>query len=538
MATTSSISPAFLVPIFHILVLYSVLLVSASNSSNTKYEAYLKCLSNHSNIDDHSQIPVHLPSTSSYNSILNSSIVNLRFLSTKTPKPHLIITPLHESQVQVVVICSRIFKFQIRTLSGGHDFEGLSYKSSQKLPFVILDLINFRAIKVDVEDETAWVQSGATLGQLYYKIAEKSPIHGFPAGIGTSVGVGGHFSGGGYGALMRKYGLAADNILDAQIVNADGEILDRRSMGEDLFWAIRGGGGASFGVVLSWKIKLVRVPPTVTGFTVSKTLEQGAIPLIHKWQYIAHKLPKDLMLISWLTKRNSTMQVLFLSMFLGNPKELLQIMQESFPELSLRREDCIEMSWVQSTLYFYGLVPFNGSLRILLDRTPTPRYSFKSKSDFVKNPIPKSALRELWRRASEVDNPFIFMVPYGGKMAEIAEYEIPFPHRDGNIYLITYEVDWTTQGDEASMKNIEWTRRLYDYMTPYVSKQPREAYLNYRDLDLGRNRIDGSESYEEAKIWGVKYFKNNFDRLVKVKSKVDPSNFFSNEQSIPVALDE
>ncbi|KAK9091549.1 hypothetical protein Sjap_024726 [Stephania japonica] len=536
MATTPSISSSLLVlPISYILVLFSVL-VSTSNSANINHETFLKCLSDLS-IDDQSPIPIYLPNTSSYNSILNSSIVNLRFLSTKTPKPHLIITPLHESQVQVVVICSRKLKFQIRTLSGGHDYEGLSYTSNQKLPFVILDLINFQAIKVDVEEETAWVQSGATLGQLYYKIAEKSSIHGFPAGIETSVGFGGHFSGGGYGALMRKYGLAADNIVDAQIVNAKGEILDRRSMGEDLFWAIRGGGGASFGVVLSWKIKLVRVPPIVTVFTVSKTLEQGAIPLIHKWQYIAHKLPKDLMLISWLVKRNSTMQVLFLSMFLGKPEELLQIMQESFPELSLRREDCIEMSWVRSTLYFYGL-PFNESLSILLDRTPTPRYSFKSKSDFVKNPIIKSALGELWRRASEVDNPIIFMVPYGGKMAEIAEYEIPFPHRDGNIYPMTYEVDWTTQGDETSMKNIEWTRRLYDYMTPYVSKQPRQAYLNYRDLDLGRNRIDGSASYEEAKIWGVKYFKNNFDRLVEVKSRVDPSNFFSNEQSIPVAFDE
>ncbi|KAK9106013.1 hypothetical protein Scep_022857 [Stephania cephalantha] len=71
-------------------------------------------------------------------------------------------------------------------------------------------------------------------------------------------------------------------------------------------------------------------------------------------------------------------------------------------------------------------------------------------------------------------------------------------------------------------------------MAPYVSKNPRGAYINYRDLDLGQNRIDGSASYEEAKVWGVKYFNGNFDRLVKVKSKVDPSNFFNNEQTIPL----
>ncbi|KAK8983698.1 hypothetical protein V6N11_009486 [Hibiscus sabdariffa] len=70
-------------------------------------------------------------------------------------------------------------------------------------------------------------------------------------------------------------------------------------------------------------------------------------------------------------------------------------------------------------------------------------------------------------------------------------------------------------------------------MAPFVSNSPREAYVGYRDLDLGENDEDGHTGYARASVWGRKYFKNNFDRLVKIKTMVDPQNFFRHEQSIP-----
>ncbi|KAJ6894825.1 hypothetical protein NC652_028543 [Populus alba x Populus x berolinensis] len=295
---------------------------------------------------------IYNPDNPSYPSILQAYIRNLRFNTSTTPKPLFILTALHESHVQAAVfcakkhglqmkirsgghdyegtsyvsdvpffildmcnlrsidplaiiaagheshvqatiICARKLGLQIRIRSGGHDYDGLSYVSD--VPFIILDMFNLRSINIDIEDESAWVQAGATLGEVYYRIAEKSNVHGFPAGVCPTLGVGGHFSGGGYGNMMRKYGLSVDNIVDAQIIDVRGRILDRKSMGEDLFWAIRGGGAASFGVILSWKIKLVPVPEIVTVFSVDRTLEEGVSDLAWKWQQIAaDKLDNDL----------------------------------------------------------------------------------------------------------------------------------------------------------------------------------------------------------------------------------------------------
>lgn len=507
----------------------------AINLAHDQNEKFLHCLSTLRSQDSSSISKlIYTPNNSSYSSVLDSTIRNFRFTTQSTPKPLVIITPSHVSHIQSTIYCSKKHGLQIRTRSGGHDFEGLSYVSH--VPFVVVDMVNLRSVDIDVENKVAWVQSGAILGELYYHIAQKSKTLAFPAGLCPTVGIGGYMSGGGYGLLFRKYGLATDNVIDAEIVDVKGRILNRKSMGEDLFWAIRGGGGGSFGIVVAWKLNLVSVPETVTLYTISKTLEQNATKLLHIWQSIAPTLPDKFYSGVTLTRANSTILASFHASFLGTIDELIPIMQRRFPELGLVREDCAEMSWIESILYM-GLLP-NQTLSILLDRThqsPLLSPSFKSKSDFVKKPMPEIAFQGMWSKLfeDEAHSASVSFIAYGGKMEEIPDTATPYPHRAGILYKIVYSVGWQEEDNVRSQRYINWSRRLYSYMGSYVSKSPRQAYINYRDLDIGINNNKGNTSYAKASVWGRKYFVNNFRKLVHVKTMIDPENFFRHEQSIP-----
>ena len=509
-------------------------LLHAAPSYPSPLEDFLHCLSNYSSP---SNPAIYSPRNRSFLSILHTHTYNHRFSAPTAPKPLAIVTARHESHVQGTIICAKSHGIQIRIRSGGHDCEGLSYVSD--VPFVILDMFPFASVDVDIENGTAWVEAGATLGEVNYHIAKKSQVHGFPAGVCPTVATGGHFSGGGYGNLMRKYGLSVDNIIDSKLVDVNGRILDRKSMGEDLFWAIRGGGGASFGVILSWKIKLVPVTPKVTVFRVKKTLEQGATDVVYKWQIVATKLHEDLFIrampevVNGTQEGTKTIQVTFIGLFLGQIDGLLPLLNESFPELGLVQSDCTEIPWINSTLYWANF-PIGTPIEALVNVPKGPEsYYFKTMSDFVKNPIPKDALESIWEFMIKSERVRMEWNPYGGKMHEISPSNTPFPHRAGNLFLIEYLTSWGEDGVEATSLHLNISRSFYEYMTPYVSNSPREAFLNYRDLNIGANHPSNATSMDIARSYGSKYFRDNFERLVRVKSRVDPENFFRNEQSIP-----
>ncbi|GMI77475.1 oligogalacturonide oxidase 2 [Hibiscus trionum] len=514
------------------IIVFTVSVCFPCAATDSVYESFLQCLKTHSSPPDNNISTIlYSHSSSSYEPVLQHYIRNARFNTTSTPKPVLIFTPLAESHVSAAVICSKNIGFQLRIRSGGHDFEGVSYVSDQ--PFFVLDMFNLRSISIDMVTRSAWVQAGATLGELYYKIWENSKVHGFPAGVCPTVGVGGHISGAGYGNMVRKHGLSVDHVVDAKIVDVDGKVLDRKAMGEDLFWAIRGGGGASFGVVLAFKIQLVDVPETVTVFRVERTLEQNATDVVYKWQTVAPTTGDGLfmrMLVQPVTlNKQKTIRISIYALYLGGANDVVSLLAEDFPELGLGKQDCFEMSWIESALWWASFGK-GASPDVLLDRESYHVKFMKRKSDYVKTPISKQGLQWLWEKMIKLGEPGLVFNPYGGKMNEINATETPFPHRSGNLFKIQYSINWKEAGMEADRRNKDLVNKLHVYMTRFVSRNPRSAYLNYRDLDIG---ITKNWSYQEGKVYGESYFNGNFERLVDVKTAVDPHNFFRNEQSIP-----
>ncbi|KAG9438941.1 hypothetical protein H6P81_019106 [Aristolochia fimbriata] len=430
---------------------FSSMASPASTTTTKEYPTFLHCFSGKlPPSTDLSQL-VFSRNSSSYTTILHFSAQNPYLLSPSslTTKPLYVITPRNEPQIQASLLCAKRHGLQVRVRSGGHDYEGLSYVARE--PFLLLDLINYRAIyRVNVDERTAWVQAGATIGEL-----------------------------------------------------------------------------------------LVPVPPSVTVFTVSRTLEEGAEKLFNVWQKVsALQLPEELtirVILQAVVTGRRTVQATFNSLYYGTVPDLLRIMNRDFPELGLKAEDCEEMSWVESTMYFAGINITSGTPKeeALLNRSQPATNSFKNKSDFVKKPISEKGLRGIWNKLLEEERGMMILEPLGGKVDAVSESGTPFPHRKGNLYNIQYVVTWL-EGADAN-KYIDWMRSLHKFMTPYVSQSPRGAYLNYRDLDLGMNEGPDT-SYQAASVWGLKYFKGNFRRLALVKGRVDKENFFRSEQSIPPLL--
>ncbi|KAH7835285.1 hypothetical protein Vadar_024694 [Vaccinium darrowii] len=564
MISTSAIA-SFPLLIIIIIMIHSFVFPSLSTADRQPHttDQLVSCLSYHGIKNftinpDSITTPVDSAAAYSYYNLLNFSIQNLRFTGESIAKPEAIILPGTKHQLVDSVVCCRNLGsseevLEIRVRCGGHGYEGTSWVVTDGVPFVVIDLMNLHSVLVDLESRVAWVEGGATLGQTYHAIhaaqsaaaGSKGHDYGFSAGSCPTVGVGGHIAGGGFGLLSRKYGLAADNVVDTLLIDADGQLLDREAMGEDVFWAIRGGGGGIFGIVYAWKIQLLKVPPTVAGFIVARPGTKHLVAnLVHKWQFIAPELQDEFYLSAFVgaglpeSKTVGRISATFKGLYLGPRSEAISILNTAFPELAISEQDCEEMSWIESVVYFSGLGK-GSTVSDLKDRYFRDKKYFKAKSDYVRTPISLDGIKAALDILEEEPKGYVILDPYGGVMEKISSKSIAFPHRQGNLFTIQYLVEWKEEEDNAKNKDwyMDWIRRFYDLMAPFVSWGPRAAYINYMDLDLGV--IDSvstdNDEVEMARVWGEKYFLENYDRLVRAKTLIDPDNVFRHQQGIPPA---
>jgi hypothetical protein len=224
----------------------------------------------------------------------------------------------------------------------------------------------------------------------------------------------------------------------------------------------------------------------------------------------------------------------FLAVYLGTCSSLVPMMGKLFPELNMTSADCREMTWLESAALSYGGLAKTGTLEeVLLSRGSSLSYYTKIKSDYVQRPIASCSWKNIFSWFKKDGSGYMMLEPHGGFMRTVPTAATPYPHRKGVLYIIQYITFWQGDGGKAPTT---WLANLYDLMGNYVSANPRQAYVNFRDLDIGQNTV-GSENdvstFESGQVWGERYFMSNFRRLAAVKAAVDPMDYFRNEQSIP-----
>jgi FAD/FMN-containing dehydrogenase len=203
-------------------------------------------------------------------------------------RPAAVVRPTSAQEVARVVTLAAESGSELAIRSGGHSLAGHSVNDGG----IVLDLAELTALDIDLEGRTAWAQSGLTAGAYSARVGEHGLVTGF--GDTGSVGIGGITLGGGVGFLVRKHGLTVDNLLAAELVTADGQILEvDDEQHPELFWAIRGGGG-NFGVATRFKFRLHELPSIVGGML----LLPGSPEVIEGLVAAAAAAPEELSLIA------------------------------------------------------------------------------------------------------------------------------------------------------------------------------------------------------------------------------------------------
>jgi FAD/FMN-containing dehydrogenase len=403
--------------------------------------------------------------------------------------------------------------------SGGHSVAGRSSTDG-----LVLDVTPMRS--VTVADDVATVGAGVRLGDLYDALAE----HGLtiPGGCGPSVGIAGLTLGGGLGILGRKHGLTCDHLLRAQVVLADGRVVecDEHNDGE-LFWALRGAGGGHFGVVTSLAFRTIPAPATTVLHLVWPPA--AAAPVVQAWQAYAPDAPEELDATLRLTAAGDGARlppgrapgVEVVGSALDGEADAADLLGELVglvgvdPVAASRRHRAHRAA----KRYLEGLGSVEDRERSGPERPPQPGHLY-TKSEFFRRPLPGATVATLVEHLTQGLAPGqsreVDFLPWGGAYNRVPADATAFAHR-GERFLIQHlvQVDANAAPAERSAAR-DWLARSWTLVHPWGSGG---VYPNFPDPDL--------------KDWAPAYHGINYDRLRRVKAAYDPDGFFRFHQSVP-----
>jgi hypothetical protein len=405
-----------------------------------------------------------------------------------------------ENAVAVMTDWVRSNSLSFAVRCGGHSYEGFSQSTD-----VVIDLRGLQDIAVDTSAGLVTAGAGVSLYDVYQELANVG--YAFPAGTCPTVGIAGHALGGGYGLLARSHGLTCDNLLQVNMINAQGSMLQATATSEpDLFWACRGGGGGSFGIATQFVLRIFPLSDVLV-FGVSWLLSQPkAARLFSAWQSWAPSAPGTITSIMRLgPTAGSAISMRCIGQSVGSigelRNELSGLVSVETPSKPLKIET---KSFLDAVNYFSGGLNYQSTY-------------FKAKSDYVLNPLPSSAIADMLSAVAAVPVGFALLCDaYGGAISDVAAADAAFPRRAGTQYCIQYFSSWPDPADTPS--HLANVASVYAAMRPYL---PGAAYVNYCDLDL--------ENFADA------YWAANLPRLSAVKKAYDPDNLFHYAQSVPVA---
>jgi FAD/FMN-containing dehydrogenase len=443
--------------------------------------------------------PVLLPGTTAYEAVRRPP--NGRFHHVR---PHAIVRCATPADVAEAIAFARRSGVSLAVRSGGHCFAGRSSTDG-----LLIDVGPMSAAVVGAG--VAIVGPAARLGDVY----DALDPHGvtIAAGCGPTVGIAGLVLGGGLGILGRRHGLTSDQLLAAQVVLADGRVVDCDERREpDLFWALRGAGGCRFGVLVALTLRTVPAP-TATTLHLQWPHQDGAA-VVDAWQAWAPDAPDELaasLLVTAGADPAEPPRVHLFGALIGTPDEATALLGR----LGAR-------AGAEPTSVELHALAYRHAKRRLAEHAPgeeaAPDAHGFAKSEFFRRPLPTEAIAALLDHLAAARAPgqqrTLDFSPWGGAYNRVPAAATAFAHR-AERFLVKHDVVVAADADGAARAGARrWLARSWALAHPWAAGR---VYPNFPDPDLDD--------------WAAAYHAENLDRLRRVKAAYDPDDVFRSPQA-------